>query len=279
MRLGGSPKISARMKDRCLDQMEVGRGDATHGHRLASLHKQRDFAKSTMTQCSRYLGSKPWGTDQRVIASAAKKFLQREHRSIYAQFAPTPLDLPPTPVPTRVPTLLKKEKKKKKNKKEADKGKGVTGVTGVTGALIEPAVGAASSKVTDEDLLVRWMGGAVRTGHTGEEGSVWSLNSTQRRILLQDWQYESTEEFRGQFANAMKSYLSAVEGTVEVRQEASQVDILKAATVIGCTPPLRPRTESSWRVYSPPRSSSRRRERSWNPTFSPRCKRAFSAWF
>ena len=82
VRLGGSPKIHDRLKDRCLNGMDETQFDRIQSRHFASLKQHQERCNSNIELLRSTVGRRAWGRNWWNIAGP---FLQREHNEEYLQ--------------------------------------------------------------------------------------------------------------------------------------------------------------------------------------------------
>jgi hypothetical protein len=97
------------------------------------------------------------------------------------------------------------------------------------------AVGHKGKESTGDECWVKWCNGQAKgTGGAVPADSIWALNTPQRRGLLAQWASEYRAPHLAAYVGAMDDYSGAMDALEALRLE-SKVEIVKRATVIGCT--------------------------------------------
>ena len=226
VRLGSSPKISDRLRSRCLRELPQSKFSREETAGFARLKTEQKELCSKLNEQIRLVNSATWGQGDKSW-SKVRDFLDREHMLDELEQLAVPSD-------------------------EDDRAS-------KPGFL---ALGANSNRsVAPSYLWNRWCSGQDRgmfqrgwhvdkkdqmSPDADEEGGrdaavgieevtdLWALTAEQRATVAQQWCSEWLQEYRDKLVDAMQALDRNTRGLADLRM-SNQSRVLSGATIIGCT--------------------------------------------
>jgi hypothetical protein len=209
VRLGNSPKMSDRLKERCIKDADKIPFSQHQTRRFAMLKStQRELSNEKSNLKDRILDKRPWTKGSFVFV---KQYLSGAHPDVLPEFGCATKN-----VFDRFFELL-------------------SAVDNDNDAF--ESVGRGGKTVKEDDLFQDWLAGRPRPPSIAQkENSIWDLSKTERYQLLTKWKSESEDNnvFNERLASRM-SALKSINDELETLRSETKVAVLSSARVIGCT--------------------------------------------